>query len=190
MIVGGTLAPDSVNGAQINFQQINVYDPWQSDATYGTQQPLGWDQWVSLYNRCKVIGGRISTTFHNAGASSVIVGVLREKEHETDNATSNPWQYICERPAMRYRLLTPDVDKITINHGWSTKKNFNVKDLKDSSDFELKLDDVTPAPLRDAQMTIYASRHNGTGTNNVEFVAKITWLCLFYDPKIPARSAQ
>lgn len=119
----GAIAPTTENPTAFEVSQLNIYDPL---LTGGDQQVLGWDQWVALYNKCKVIGGRVFSTFHNASTASAVVGITRQKEHETDNAGNNPFDYLLERPATRYRFLTPDVDKITLAHKWGTKKNFAI----------------------------------------------------------------
>lgn len=184
LVVPGVISPANPNpllAAIIN--QTNAFDPLGT-----TQQPLGFDQWAGLYNKFKVLGGRVTATFHNAGAAAVMVGITREKEGD-DTAGNNPWDYLAERPATRMKLLTPDVDKCTVVHKWSVKKNFSITNIRDCDDLEVDLTLVTPAPARTARMEVWGARHNGsTAAVPIDYTVKVEYLILWYDAKTPARS--
>lgn len=161
---------------------INVVDPFN---TSGTQQPLGYDQWKTLYKRAKVLGAKVTFTCHNAGAVAVVIGCTLIPEGE--NAAQTPWEYNAESPNSRYRILSPEMDHTTIGMVSSTKKYFRIADIKDNEEIACDIDADT-GPDRVGYFTCWAALHNGTTATNVDYIIKVQYIILLDQPQVPARS--
>lgn len=114
------------------YRANSIHDP---DFSGLGHQPLGHDQWGVFYNHYNVIGSKITAKYVSTGiadnaADASMVGILLK-----DNTTViiDP-KLIMEQTNSGYGILTQaDANQTkTIRKGYSTKRFFDVQDVKDN----------------------------------------------------------
>lgn len=158
----------------------SAYD-WSQ--TEGTEQPLGFDEAATLYNRYCVIGFRIHFEATSADATNpVIVGC----NVQTSASTLTSYAHYKELPNTVSRIMTPDVDKVLFSISGSTGK-FHGTRIKLSDDRFVA--DVTASPANLVYAHIFAQPVDGaTDVGVIHLVATIYQTVVFFKPKTPARS--
>lgn len=158
------------------FSCNNAYDP----NTTGTgHQPMGYDQWSALFNHYTVLGAKVTiNTLQNAGAVNPgYIGVY------TTDGTSNPYtsadEFIEAKRGSFTQLVADQAHVKRLVSKFSTKKFFNVSDVKDNS--ELKAS-VTASPSEVAFWNIWYHTTDGT-TNSVKIMVVIDFIVSFSEPK-------
>lgn len=181
-VYGGSFTCTSTTPQDLPVRILDFVDPF---GTGSAQQPLGFDQWAYFYNRGKVVGTKIIYTAHNSGTEPVVIGIDLVGEYESVDIS--PWDYRCEKPGCKYRILSAEIDHATMTYKVSTKRVFKIKDIKDTEEIACDLD--TPAsPSRGAWLNPWAALHNGTTSTTVDIIIKVEYIVLLDQPKIPARS--
>lgn len=174
---------DLVPVVAANVRCQNINDP---TGTSSNQQPLGYDQWAAFYNRAKVVTCKVTFTVHNASSKAIVYGIQYVPENG-DSALS-PWQYKAESPGNINRLLSPDVDHGTISMIRRTKKDMNIKDLKDCDDVAIALDGTSTGPNRNTYLSCWVANHSTSTAGAFDYTVKIDYIILLDQYKIPARS--
>lgn len=174
---------DLVPVVPINVRCQNINDP---SGTESNVQPLGYDQWAAFYNRAKVVSCKVTLTVHNASSKAIVYGLQYVPENG-DTALS-PWEHKAEAPGNIHRLLSPDVDHGTISMIRRTKKDMNIKDLKDCDDVAVALDASSTGPNRNTYISCWVANHSTSTAGAFDWTAKVEYIILLDQYKVPDRS--
>lgn len=156
--------------------------------TQGSGQPLGFDQWRALYENAYVIGAKCTVTYHNADNFSYMVGITPMDEPQGTTSLAN-YEYYMEKKGTTRMLLTPDVDKITLQSKVGLKRWVKVKDLLDTNEYRINLN--TPSePSKALYFHIWTQPTNqaSTDASGVEMVCEMEYLLCLVHPVVPSRS--
>lgn len=130
------------------FQANSLYDP---DTTGVGTQPIMRDQWANLYQNYVVVGAKIKITFATQSTSvttqNSFVGIrLNDSSTLSDTDPAN----LAMHPRQKWTFLgTADGGRPmrTLTYGFSHKKFFKYKDLKDNiDDYKHSFTDVSVEP--------------------------------------------
>jgi len=174
----GTLIP-------LYLQLNSCDDPFTGG---GTGQPLGYDQWKSLYKRAIVLGSKVDVRFHNRGTVAVMCGTYPVPLNQGASALSS-YEYYAEVPGAKMRLLSPEMDHIRMFQSRGTKKHLQVTNVKDNAELSIDLVNET-APTKLAYWNVFAQAVDQTSAYAVDAVVTIRYIVLLLDPIIPARSVE
>lgn len=122
--------PLGINSTKV-FRANSIFDP---DFSVGGHQPLGHDQWAVFYDHYCVIGAKITAKFVSTGniatTDACMVGILLKDNSNTIAAPTT----IMEQTNSGYAVLTNSnaSQTRTIRKGYSARKFFNLKDVKDN----------------------------------------------------------
>lgn len=129
-----TISCNDLTVGWADFRANSPYAPELTDVLGG--QPMGYDQWASLFNQYVVLGSKITAyiTYHNQHDTNppMIVGI-----YLADDAAVPSWDWrgFVEAKKGTVRCLTPNQAKpVKVVSKYSAKKFFNVKDVKDNVD--------------------------------------------------------
>lgn len=173
----------TINVSGYNVSCNDITDPFGSS---GTEQPLGFDQWATLYNKAKVIGSKIVVKYHNKASQAVMVGITR-MERTDQSFAATTYDRIMETPYTKSQLLSPDVDHTMMSHTFSARKHLQVSNVKDDNDQEIDL--ATPTgPTKNMEWLIWAQPVDQTTSSTVEAVVTVYYTIILYDPQLPSRS--
>lgn len=184
------LSPGYTSGAIANYYcQLNsVDDPF---AGFSTNQPLGYDQWKTLYQKAYVVGAKAKVVCHNGSTSAIMYGICPMPVSQGSTSLLN-YEHYSELPQNKQRLLSPDVDHGVLTHSVSVKKHLQVKDIRDNNDLVIDLINETP-PSKLCYWHLYSQPVDQTTTvasGNVQFVITLEYIVLLTDPVVPARSIE
>lgn len=170
----------------IFIQGNSIDDPFTA---LGTGQPLGYDQYKSLYDKAIVLGSKVSLTFYNGGTVPVIFGLCPMPVSQA-NTSLSLYDYYGELPGNKQRLLSPDVDHSFLVSKVSTKKHLKKKDLRDCEDLTLDLGSETPPSELFYWHLYFQPADQTTTVSTAHAVIKVEYIVLLKDPIIPARSVE
>lgn len=147
------------------------------------QQPLGFDQAASLYEKYCVIGGRYMFEATSADATNpIVVGC----NVQTDSTELASYEHYKELAGTSSRLMTPEQDKVTFGNSFSLSKLFGVKVKLSDDRFTAA---VTSLPVNVAYAHIFAQPVDKTAdAGNVHLVCTLYQTVVFFRPKTLARS--
>lgn len=177
------------NFTSLNFRCMNPYDPDPLPGPF-QHQPLNYDIWASLYNHVTIVGAKCTVRFVDIeGFPHTIVGV-----HLNDVAAA-PYQkaqtYIESKRGPYGHLINRMDRAMTLTCNFSTKRFFNVKDIKDNqSRFGRNTATGTAigATTEEAFFNIWAcTQVGGAAVINLEIT--IDYICDFSEPKDRPESA-
>lgn len=176
----------SGNLYMVPIQGNSCDDPFMSS---GTGQPLGYDQWKSLYKSAYVVGSKIKMTVHNGHTGSLIVGLTPMNIPQATSQLGS-YEYYRELPGTKSRLLSPDMDHTVLVHKVGTKKHLAIKNMTDEDDLKVDLVNETP-PSKIFYWHLWTQpTDQATTTSNVEVVVDVEYLILLTDPIVPGRSIE
>lgn len=172
--------------ATTNFIINDIADP---EGASGVQQPLGYDQWSTLYQRFCVIGAKAYLIMHNEDTSYAQVYGM----HATTEANAlTSYEHYRELPNTRMKLLTPDVDHSGVVGKYSIKKLTGVKKLLHETDLNGTTSSYAgggqASPDRKVYLQLFAQPLQGQDSGVMRGYITIEYLVVFYDPVIPSRS--
>lgn len=167
---------------RLNVHTIDITDPF---GTGSTAQPLGYDQWRTLYDKAKVLGVKVKFTVHNSGSEPIMMGM--NARYPNNISGLNDWEYQCELPGTVSRILSQDIDHGTLSLKRSTKKLCNIANLKDAQELECDLNTPT-APTIDPIIECWTQPFDKATATDADAIVEVTYIVLLYDPIIPARS--
>lgn len=163
---------------------VNIVDPFASGST---QQPLGYDQWKSLYRTAYVLGCKVKLTVWNNDTTALIFGITVTDKDQGTTALTN-YEYYREVPRTKSRLLSPDVDHGVITNQSSTKRVLKIKDLVDDDSLRTDLSNEI-APSQAYYIHTWVQPLNQAATlSSVPAVIDVEYIVLLTNPVIPARS--
>lgn len=122
--------------AKYQFKANGLYDP---DPNIGGHQPYMRDTWASMYNHYVVLGAKITVNFCVDATSSnyqpaSIVGISLEDDQSFPTLPSTLIESGMSKWRMADQALTRGSGSCKLTHTYSTKRFFNVKDVKDNLD--------------------------------------------------------
>lgn len=184
-----TISPQSIDGAAgVLTTQVyclnGCYDPFLAN---DTAQPLGFDQWATLYRKYCVIGWKVKVELVTKDNSNAAVVGFAPSTSSTALAS---YMHYKESPANRSVTLTPDIDKsMFVTKGSIEKFLFGGrrrgKILSDDETTAL----CTANPVRPVYGHLYVQAFDAT-SDIAAVLANITieQIVVFFDPIIPGRS--
>jgi len=158
------------------FRANGCYDPNYSSTGH---QPMGWDQWSALYNHYVVLGAKMTLKVLPSASSTspCIIGTI-----VTDGTAvpySTPGSFI-EAKRGPYRLFKATDRVVSLVQKYSSKRQFNVVDVKDN--VARIGSPVTADPAEEAMFNIwFFTMDNTTASPNV-FIS-IDYIVEFSEPK-------
>lgn len=158
------------------FRANGCYDP---NYTSTGHQPMGFDQWAALYNHYVVLGSKMTLKVlpQEANVSPCIIGTIL-----TDGSAvpySTPGTFI-EAKRGPYRLFKATDRVVSLVQKYSSKKQFNVVDVKDNVDRLGAA--VTADPTEEAMFNIWFFTMDNTTASPNLFVT-IDYIVEFSEPK-------
>lgn len=157
------------------FRANSVFDP-DFDST--GHQPMGFDQWAQLYNHYIVVGAKITIkSLAGTLSSAAAIGCYISDD------TSLPYTSLdgfIEAKRGSWRTMSFQRTAISLYTNFSTKKFFNVTDVKDNFDRLGAL--VGENPSESAFFNIYYVDLNGD-TTSVNAMVTIDYIVDFSEPK-------
>lgn len=156
--------------------------------TSGAGQPLGYDQWKTLYRTAYVLGCKVKFDCWNNQSTALMFGVsMMDKNQGTTLLTD--YEYYKEIPKTNARMLSPDVDHGYIINKASTKKQLAVKNLLDNDGLRINLQAET-GPSEKYYSHVWVQPVDQTTTlTSVQGVIDIEYIILLTNPIVPARSS-
>ena len=150
---------------------------------------MAWDEYIALYNHYVVLGSKITVQFTSKAASTLappIAGIFQSDDttHSTVGVTT-----LIEQNKSRYRLIphSYEAKPTTIISKFSTKKFYNVTDVKDNLD---RLGAPTnTSPTERAFFIVFCGDSNeGEDISGVYGLVTIEYIVAFSEPKELAQS--
>lgn len=173
-----TLTPST---GSLVTQNFGANDGFHPDKTGTGHQPMRWDQMALFYNHYIVVGSKITVkrVGHLATSTPAVPSVWGLF---LNDSVIGPTDYtlMIEQGRTKYRLdnSTNAMRTSSITMGYSTKKFFNVKDVKDNM---TRLgSDVLSSPTELAVFTVWAQALNKTDTVTTQtYIATIDFAVLY-----------
>lgn len=158
------------------FSANSIYDP---NVTGAGHQPMGHDTWATLYNHYVVLGSKITVKIAPKSQNSTsVVGVYLSDAATPAYSNSNQYQ---EARKGSQRMISIEQGKpVTVVSKLSTKKFFNVTDVKDNLDRLGAVIGVTP--VEQAYYTIWCQGKSGINAD-YSVIAQIDYIVAFSEPK-------
>lgn len=159
------------------FRCNSAYDP---DFTGLGHQPMGFDQYMNMYTRYRVIGAKISCTFvandTTSADSSALCGILKT----TIPTAVLPASGLVENEKCVYRTIQLGETSRPISLRYSTKKAQGLKNVMDN--FEIS-GTVNSSPQIEDYFHIWVAPVNATqNPANVSCQVHLEYLVVFSDP--------
>ncbi len=168
------------------FRANSIFDP---DQTGIGHQPMGHDQIAEFYNHYVVHGAKLTVQFNsfsNSSLSPPVVGILHTDD--TSFTTTDP-TVLMEQNKGQYRLLahTYQSRPTTMVSKFSTKKFFNVTDVKDNLD---RLGaPIGSNPTEEAYFVVWCGALDNTDDiTGVNALITLEYIVSFSEPKEIAQS--
>lgn len=161
------------------FRATSLFDP---DQTGTGHQPMGFDQMAALYNHYLVLGSKITIRAmpdQNGDINSAVFGVY------VSDDTSTPYtDYTGFIEAKRgvYKCIANQRNQISLKYGFSTKKFFNISDVKDNR--STLGASIGSNPSEEAYFILYYQNLESPGeTSEHNFLITIDFIAEFSEPK-------
>lgn len=164
------------------FTANGIFDP---DITGTGHQPMGRDEWATFYDHYTVIGSKCKARFlspsTNTSTGVGIVGILlKDSNNLLTNATT-----IMEQGRTKYKVMTGSSSGTpyqTITKGYSPKRFFGFKDLRDNRATVGAQYGVNPS--EQAYFHVYiAPFGGGDDVASVKVLVEVEYKCLLTEPK-------
>lgn len=178
-----TCASGAIDGNVINVMSVN--DPFVTDSNV---QPLGYDQWATMYNKATVVGCKVSVSIYNSGTTALVYGMAVMPQSK-GSTTLPGYEYYKEYPSNKARILSPDVD-----HGYMTittapKKHLHAKNILQNDDYAQDLDGTSTSPTETYFIHYYIQPISKSGAATADAIVDVDYIVALHDPIIPGRSA-
>lgn len=166
------------------FRANSIYDP---DYTGLGGQPMGHDTYEALYDKYIVVGSKLSVDWSNTQANdgkyNMVVGNFL-----TDTPTYPYTTYTgaIEAKKGNYRNIIFQRNSVRTKSYFSTKKYFNIKDVKDNVGVYGALFGANPQ--EPAYFLLWAQSKDGSTSNSVQITAIIDYIILLQEPKTLSQS--
>ncbi len=177
-----TLDPGSGGVPVTKVYSLNgLFDP---DITGSGHQPLGYDQFMQMYDHYTVIGARarITATNKDTGTPIQVIASIRDKTTTTTNIGQ-----IIENGLNRWTtlgVLTSGNSTKTLTINFSTKNFFSKSPLQEA-DLQGTLNNN---PVEQAYLHIIVHPLDAVDTSPVLFTIEIEYIAIMTEPKLLAQS--
>lgn len=156
----------------------SIHDPSVSGTGH---QPMGHDTMQSLYNDYIVLGSRIKVIFNEVGAVTSIPMMCGVNLQTTSTTTYLSYDSFLEAKKGRWVTVSGNKDDRSVAYNYSTKKFFNVTDVKDNqllygASFGFN-------PNVSAYFVIYAQSLDALSTESVRVTVIIDYIVSVAGPK-------
>lgn len=165
---------------------VNLFDITDPFAGSAANQPLGYDQLKTLWNKAFVMGVKVSIRAHNESTVGIAFGITPMPESQGSTALTT-FPHYAELAATKFRILSPEVDHGILVHTINLGKFVGVKKPRYEDAFHVDLDNET-SPTRTAYYHIWTQPIDRLATANVELIITVEYLVRLFDPIVPARS--
>lgn len=170
--------------AGISYYNMRANDLYDPDAQTGGHQPIGFDQWSLFYKRFTVVGSKAIVRYNSTGNSTInaVVGIMVQ---DSNSAPTSTYSTIIEQGKGKWKYVAPTVNGSNVlNHlrlGFSTKKWFNVANIKDNQG-RLSCT-ATSSPTDQAFFTVWSAAVNQSDDQlGVQVLIQIDYLVLCSEP--------
>lgn len=162
----------------------SLQDPLLTDST---NQPYYYDQVKTMYRSATVLGAKVTVQFHNT--SSTVPAVVGLYQLPWDNSqTLSSYEFWREISAKgRQRIISSDVDIVTMVIKNSTKRHLGVSNVKDNQDVVCDIENDGD-PTRLLYNVFFCQAVDQASTSTVEAVITLEQVVLLQHPYSPARS--
>jgi len=150
-------------------------DPFVGDLT-PDRQPMGFDQWKTLYERAVVVGSKITVRVHNAGAQEPLMVGITPGSEILGTTNLGSFEHYMEMPGTKAKLISQDVDHCIMSHKVSLRKHFAIKNFKDNRAVLSTSLNTEALPTRQAFWHIWAQPHDQTTATACDRVFTIEYL--------------
>lgn len=163
-----------------------IIDPF---AGSGTGQPLYLNEMKSHYRSAVCVGSKITVQFHNDSSTVPIVVGLYRYPYDVA-ATSWTYEYLREAAFPgRQRILTSDIDIVTLSMKTSCKRYFGVTNMLDNNEFLVDLENETECTKLGNYTCFIQSLNTTTApTGSAQLIITMEYIVVLKDPFTPARS--
>lgn len=171
---------------QLTILKLNsAYDPCGDGSA--TIQPMGMDQYESLYNRYVVVGWQLQIEFVSQdNTNPIVVGFTPTRQ---SSSLTSQHRYM-ELPGTVWKVVTPDIDKVVLTAKGSVKRWLLPGGGKLLTDNTLSATyGADPSKLLYGHIWVQC-QDSSTDPAAVKYTAKLTQIVVFFDPIALARSAQ
>lgn len=163
-----------------------VADPF---LTLGTEQPLGLDQWASLYRKYVVVGAKVISQVYSTSTTGGATAIGLSIQDSTTALTDI--EHYRESPYTAIKILSPDQDHTGLAMKFRTKSHFRAKNLLDKDELHGTLDSTgashtDPSDLKYCHFFIQDLV--GSDTSVMEHITTIEYIVLLFDRVLPSRS--
>lgn len=166
---------------EIAYRANGMFDPYDP---VGGHQPLGFDEWMGLYNHFYVIGAKITVTAFSESspsATALVTAYLNLSAANTTGATS--LDHVMELPKTRWKYMTGNTGsrgQVTLSRKFSYKKFFTQKPIDDSN----KGDNSADPGERAYFIVGFGNSSTGATTaQTIPYHVKIDYIAVFSERK-------
>jgi len=175
-----------VAGGNVGTYKFRANAPYDPDYTGGGHQPMGYDTWSAVYNYVTVVGAKMRVTFIPS-SDQAVMGLVVGTLVDDDGTVTAPVDTMIERGTSNYRHLayngTQYTKAVSLTKGFSAKKFFHVKDIRDNIYNIGSTVGITP---NDQAFFVVWGGYDDTGSGTPDPVrcqVTIEYICLFTQPK-------
>lgn len=163
----------------LNKHVFRANGPWDPDVTATGHQPMGFDQWAILYNHMVVVGAKITIKW----MSNVGIDIYQATGVYISDDLSVPYTSVngfIEAKRGTWRTVTTQRNSISMHTNFSTKKFFNLTDVKDN--ISRVGSSVDALPPEQAYFNLWYQNVSG-GTTSADFQVVIDYIVDYSEPK-------
>jgi len=175
-----SLNPGTTNIVSQPFRCNDIFTP---DATGGTNQSMGFDQWAQFYSRWMVIGSkiRVKCASHVSGTGPTVWGILKQ---ETATPTATLASHIIEQGTSPWRIQqnVTNGNTTTLTNTWSLRKWYQLKDPRDNMDNTYAGAFAGTSPSRIPYYILWASSVQGNDVDTLQYIVQIDYIAIVFDP--------
>lgn len=175
----GVVSGGAAFGA-IAIKANSINDPWGALAA---TNPLGFNEYAAMYNKCVVVSSKIYILAHASTATGALMYGVTLMPNSTLLTNINHYR---EQKYTSARMLSPDVDHSGVALKYKGKSYERIVKWKDAEDFQAVTTPADPTTVRYYQL--WVGDVYGANNAGIEFSGTVEYNVLFFDPKIPARS--
>lgn len=171
------------NVSTYSYKCNDVFDP---DAQLGGHQPMGFDQYMAIYGRFRVVASKCSCIFlandSTSLNSSAVCGILRT----TSNSFPGSISVVVENDSCVYRAIQLGDTSRPISIKYNTKKSQGIKNIMDN--IELSGTSTGSPAIQDFYQIWIANANPSNDAEPVDIQVQLTYWVVFSDPNLLALS--
>lgn len=161
------------------FRLNSLFDP---DQTGVGHQPLGSDQWASLYDVYTVLGAKITVTFSNrtTGTVPALIGILIDRDTTLSDTDAHSLVEKTRGKGWACLPINTNTQK-TLTSYYSTKKTFGITDVLDDHQFSAGW---SASPTNGAFASIICQSCDlSSTTGSIDALVRIEYVVALTSPK-------